>query len=426
MPVEKFSSATIKALACLGLIVLAMTLLIAAYSPGQPILQDLEDYASSPESGRYLALAANCNACHTVKGGAPFAGGLEFATPFGTLYSTNITQDSETGIGAWSFEDFYRAMKYGLRPNGEHLYPAFPYTHYAKMPDEDIAAIFKYMQTIGAANVENKTNKLNFPFSERRLLGPWKMLFHNAEEYSAVPEQSEQWNRGAYLVQGPAHCGACHSPRNVVGAIKPDLALSGGVYQDRVKFGYHRNWSAVNLTSAATGLQSWDEQDIVDYLQSGVSDKAIVHGPMRDVVFGSMEHLNQEDLKAIAVYLKRLAPIEHPAKPAIKEETLRAGEIVYTVHCGSCHLPTGLGAEGLGVSLAGNPIVQAADPASLINLILYGPHLPDAPFSVDRSNMKMFGKRLSDKDIAAAASYLRTSFGNRAGGVSPAQVKAQR
>lgn len=384
------------------------------------------DSGASADQGAYLARAANCYACHTAEESAPYAGGVAFKTPFGTLYSTNITPDAETGLGGWTLEDFYNAMKRGIAPGGKHLYPAFPYTDYAKMSDLDIESLYLYFQQVESIAQPAKENALGFPYSERSLLSGWKWLYHDSLAYEPDPERSEEWNRGAYLVEGPGHCGACHTPRNAFGAEKERLAFSGGVHEDKVKLGFYRRWSAVNLTNAETGLASWSEDDIVNYLKTGKSEQAIVHGPMREVVLHSTSHMTEPDLKAMAVYLKSLPAIDPPSVAQPDNEQLAHGEIVYTVHCGSCHLPTGLGSEGLGVTLNKNPIVQAEDPASLLNVILYGPHLPGPPFSVDRSPMKMYGKRLSDVDIAAVASYLRSNFGNRAGAVSPKQVKAQR
>ncbi len=386
----------------------------------------LSQQTASVEHGRYLARAGNCSACHTTTGGGELAGGVEFHTPFGLLYSTNITPDKRTGIGEWTFEDFYRSMKAGIRPDGDHLYPAFPYTDFAKLTDEDIASLFLYLQTVEPIEASTPPNNIDFPFNLRPLLGFWKQLFHDPDTYQPDPTQTESWNRGAYLVEGPGHCGACHSPRNLLGAEREDLAMTGGIHMGEIKLGGHRLWSAANLTSDSTGLGSWSEEDIVDYLKTGISDQAIVHGPMREVVMDSTRYLSDSDLQAMANYLKSIPANRQAIEAPPTEETMKAGEIVYTVHCGSCHLPTGAGAEGLGVPLGGNALVQAPSPASLINVILYGPHLPPRPFAVDRSNMKMFGKRLSDEDIALIASYVRASFGNQAGAVTAEQVQAQR
>ena len=385
----------------------------------------LDHYDASVEQGRYLALAGNCATCHTEDEGAPYAGGVAFHTPFGLLYSTNITTDKATGIGNWTFEDFHASMKYGVRPDGSHLYPAFPYTDFARMTDADIASLYLYLQTIEPVSSQAPENALGFPFNQRALLGGWKMLFHDAQTYQPEPRRSPQWNRGAYLVEGAGHCGACHTPRNLLGAEREALSLTGGSYMDKVSFGYHRQWSGVNLTPHEAGLAAWSEDDITDYLKSGISGNAVVHGPMREVVMNSTRHLSEEDLRAMAVYLKGIPANAQPPGPIPNEETLAAGEIVYTVHCGSCHLPSGMGDAGLGVPLVESPIVRAPDPSSLVNVILYGPHLPDT-LVVDRSRMKMFGKRLSDADIASVASYVRTEFGNGAGAVTQEQVNAQR
>jgi len=385
----------------------------------------LADHDASVEQGRYLARAGNCATCHTAEGGKAYAGGVEFHTPFGLLYSTNITMDEATGIGKWSFEDFHASMKHGMRPDGSHLYPAFPYTDFAKLTDEDIASLYLFLQTVEPVAEPPRENALNFPFDQRALLAGWKALFHDAATYEPDPVQSPEWNRGAYLVEGAGHCGACHTPRNMLGAEQASLALTGGSYMDKVRFGYHRQWSGVNLTPHEAGLADWSIDDLVDYLGEGVSGNAVVHGPMREVVMNSTSHLSERDLRAMAVYLKGLAPRAQPPGPTPAEETLAAGEIVYTVHCGSCHLPNGKGDAGLGVSLVGSPIVSAADASSLINVILYGPHLPPR-LVVDRSQMKMFGKRLSDDDIASVASYVRSEFGGGAGAVQAEQVNAQR
>ncbi len=393
-------------------------------APAAP--HDPSVFNASVEQGQYLARAGNCATCHTVEGGKTFAGGLPFHTPFGVLYSTNITMDEQTGIGRWSFQDFHRSMKQGVRPDGAHLYPAFPYTAFAKMTDDDIASLWLYLQTIEPVSAPAVANALDFPYNLRALLGVWKTLFHDDATFEPVADRSEQWNRGAYLVEGPGHCGACHTPRNPLGAERSELALTGGVYLDRVKLGGHRNWAAPNITPSGVGLAAWSEADIVAYLKHGQSERAVVHGPMNEVVMNSTRHLDDADLQAVATYLKGVPANAQPVGDRPSDDELAVGKIVYTVHCGSCHLPTGLGDKGLGVPLAGNPIVQAPDPASLLNVILYGPHLPPPPFVAERTRMKMFGKRLSDDDIAAVATYLRSSFGNSASAVTPEQVKVQR
>lgn len=381
---------------------------------------------SSLEQGRYLATIGNCQTCHTARSGKPFTGGVKFFTDFGVLYSTNITTDRETGIGGWSFEDFYQAMKRGVRPDGAHLYPAFPYTSFARLTDTDIGSLYLFIKTIEPAYAQAKPNELKFPYNLRFGLRAWNKLFHDERSYANEPAKSAEWNRGAYLVQGIGHCGGCHTPRNALGAERSDSALSGGELYDEVRPGKYRRWSAVNLTPATIGLGGWSAASIAEYLKKGQCERAVVQGPMNEVVLNSTRYLADADVDAIATYLKGVFASSPKGGPGADRQQLAAGESTYTVHCGTCHLPTGLGDEVLGVRLAGNAIVQATDPASLINVILYGPHLPPPPFVADRTRMKPFGKRLSDQDIADVATYVRTSFGNRAGAVSSRQVGRQR
>lgn len=408
------------------MLIAAALAFVLAHSAVQQIPLDANRYGATVERGKYLATAGNCATCHTKAGGQPFTGGVKFETPFGVLYSTNITPDKVTGIGNWTFSDFYNSMKHGVRPDGAHLYPAFPYTAFAKMTDEDIAALFLYIRTIKPVAVPQTPNKMGFPFSQRPLLAFWKLLFHNPSTFQPDQKQSAAWNRGAYLVEGPGHCGACHTPRNIFGAEKQNLALSGGIYTDKVRMGHSRQWSAVNLTPTESGLAAWSEADIVGYLKHGINERYVVHGPMNEVVMNSTSHLVEADLQAIATYLKGIPANPRKSGPTPNQEIVAAGKIAYIVHCGSCHLPGGEGDSGMGVPLLGNLVVQAPDPHALINTILYGPDLPPAPFVVERSRMKMYGKRLSDTDIANIASYVRFSFGNQSGAVTPNQVKEQR
>lgn len=386
----------------------------------------IESLHASAEQGRYLATIGNCVSCHTARDGQSYAGGVSFHTPFGVKYSTNITQDSKTGIGSWSFEDFYQAMKHGVRPDGDPLYPAFPYTSFARLSDDDIASIYLYLKTIAPVAAAAPVNDLKFPFNLRFTLRAWNRLFHDAARFKADASKSAEWNRGAYLVEGLGHCGACHTPRNLLGAEKKDLALTGGTLVDQVRRDKYRTWSSVNLTPAKTGLAAWSADAIVAYLKHGENDHAVLHGPMNEVVLHSTRYLDERDALAIATYLKALPPNAQPAGPIASAAQLHDGEMGYTVHCGACHLPTGLGDKGLGVTLAGNAIVQASNPAALINVILYAPHLPPPPFVADRSRMKPFGKWLSDQEVADIASYLRSSFGNEASAVTPEQVNRQR
>lgn len=423
--VVKLAMAALSAAVIVGIVGLG-TIQLVTWRAATSTVPALEELNASVEQGAYIARASNCATCHTSENGEEYAGGAPFHTPFGLLYSTNITPDANTGIGNWSFDNFYRSMKHGIRPDGAHLYPAFPYTNFARLSDKDIGSLYLFLKSLAQIDKSNAANKLDFPFNQRSLMALWKVPFHNSDAFVNDEDKSDAWNRGRYLVEGAGHCGACHSPRNALGAEKTSLALTGGIYQDKVLLGFYRQWSAVNLTQHTTGLGSWSEDNIFNYLKTGISDRAVVQGPMNEVVIHSTSHLSDDDLRAMATYLKALPAKAQAAGKPPGAEVLAKGETGYTVHCGSCHLPTGAGDSVLGVPLTQNPIVQAADPSSLINVILYGPHLPPPPFVVDRSKMKMFGKRLSDQDIAEIASYVRNAFGNTGAGVSAAQVKRQR
>ncbi len=392
----------------------------AAEAPAEPQLP--------PEvaKGKYLATAGNCNTCHTVEGGKPFAGGVSFPTDFGTIFSTNITQDADTGIGKWSLDDFKKAMRTGVRPDGQHLYPAFPYTAFTILTDEDLAALYAYMKTIAPVAEAPKQNVMKFPFNQRGLLSFWNKLFLKEGTFKAQANQSAEWNRGAYLVEGLGHCGACHTPRNFLGGERTDVALSGGVYNDKNRKGDYRPWSAVNLTSAPVGLGPWSVDDIHAYLKNGVSKRATTFGPMNDVIMNSMKHLTDDDVKAIATYIKALPPKSINGSPSTDKAMLNAGETVYTVRCGTCHMPTGLGADSLGVPLVGSAVINASDPSTLINTILYGTELPPPPFVSGRRLMTPLADEMSDEEIAQVSTYLRATWGNSAGGVTAAQVAKQR
>ena len=401
----------------------AIWLAMPATPPKAPELGSLR---GSVEQGRYLATIANCVSCHTGEDGTPYAGGHAFHTDFGIIYSTNITSDPEAGIGGWSFEQFYDAMRFGLRDDGAHLYPAFPYTAFTKLSDDDIASLFLFLREVAPSAAKAPENELAFPFNQRALMKAWNVLFLDTNRDMYAADSSSPVDRGRYVVDALGHCSACHTPRNLFGAERQDLALSGGAIIDEVMPGKYRRWSSVNLTPAKTGLGPWSKTDLMQYLKTGENGKAIVHGPMNEVVMNSTRFLSDRDLDAVASYLQSLPARERRSGRRPDPDDLKRDEVAYTVHCGSCHLPTGIGDVGLGISLAGNAVVQAPDPASLINVILYAPHLAPPPFVLERTRMKPFGKRLPASEIARITSYLRASFGNDAGEVSVEQVNAQR
>lgn len=380
------------------------------------------------ERGRYLALAGNCASCHTSSDAGFMAGGVAFETPFGKIFSTNITPDSETGIGQWTGEQFLDSMRYGIRPDGEHLYPAFPYTAFTKIVDEDIAALFVYLRSISPIRQATIENEMSFPFNQRSLMSFWNTLFFDSGVYESNTDESEIWNRGAYLVDGLAHCSACHSPRNFMGAEKSDSHLAGGTLIDRVRDGSFHPWSAPNLTAASDALGAWPLDELSAYLKHGKNSFVDLFGPMNEVVQNSTRFLSDADINAMAVYLKSLPAKKAQGAGTADRRVLGMGRTVYNLHCGTCHLPTGLGDEEQGPRLAGGSlVVQDADPASLINVILYGPETPHPPLETKRRKpMEEFQYKLTDDEVAALASYLRANWGNTGGVVTAKQVAAQR
>lgn len=404
--------------------VLAVSALNLSTAAGADGLSEVE------KAGEYLVAAGNCVSCHTSENGSPFAGGLAFETPFGTIYSTNISSDPEFGIGDWSLEEFEAAMRHGERPDGENLYPVFPYTSYTKVSDEDVAVIYAYLKTIAPAKYTPPENDLGFPYNQRWAVGLWKSLYFDEGRFEPQPAQSEQWNRGAYLVEGLGHCGMCHSPRNFLGATDTDLAMTGGTYRAHVE-GKLSAWSAPNLTSADNGLAMWLEEDIRDYLKLGLSQRAGVFGPMNKVVVNSTRHMSIEDVTAMAVYLKSLPANSQDINPPAEEEAIRAGSVQYDIHCGTCHLPTGQGSSGTGPTLIGSPVVLDTDPSSLINITLLGAQTPKTAPS-DEWNMRRwkqmnaFAAKLNDKQVANLLSFIRSAWGHKAGAVSEEQVATQR
>jgi mono/diheme cytochrome c family protein len=386
--------------------------------------------AALVQRGRYLAIAGDCISCHTRADGAPFAGGLAFHTPFGTVYSPNITPDPQTGIGRWSEAEFARALRQGIGRSGEHLYPVFPYPYFTKISDADVSALYAFLRVMPAANYVAPANDMTFPFGQRRLLGIWKSLFFREGRFIADKTKSADWNRGAYLVEGLGHCSACHTPRNYLGGEKASLFMTGGVYQESLD-DRPIDWSAVNLTSGANGLQAWPLKDLTNYLKLGYSPHASVHGPMISVVMNSTRNLTREDDEAIATYLKALAPNKQSDPRQPSPASMSSGETLYSIHCGTCHLPTGLGSASTAPPLVGSSVVLTPDPASMINIVLRGPVLPDQPPSPEWQNrrwqsMPAFGEKLSDEEAAALLSYVRASWGNREGAVTEQQVAEQR
>ena len=389
----------------------------------------LSPEAAKIEAGRYLAVAGNCTSCHTRADGEPFSGGVEFKTDFGTISSTNLTPDKAAGIGEWTEAQFVRAMREGVDDEGQHLYPAFPYTAFTKISDADLSALFAYLKSLAPSGYQAPANDLRFPYNQRWLLGLWKWLFFDAARFQQQPARGAQWNRGAYLVDGLGHCGACHTPRNFLGAEKDDKHLAGGDYNDKIPGGEVRPWAAVNLTQADSGLKTWSVSDLTGYLHTGHGQRAGSFGPMNEIIGNSLRQLSAADVAAMAVYIKSLPAIETSDTQSLSESERAEGETQYTIHCGTCHLPTGLGSTpgtDLGPPLVGNPVVQAPSPATLINVILNTSDVLTPAPPASWKNMEGQGDKIEDEQVAAIANYLRSSWGNRGGKVTAADVTKQR
>jgi cytochrome c553 len=377
----------------------------------------LPGQAQSP--GAYLATAGNCVACHTDIGGQPFAGGRAIATPFGTIYSTNITPDAGTGIGSWSREDFARAMHDGRSKDGRLLYPAFPYPNFTKMTRADVDAIFGFLQSVPAVSRPNTPQALRFPYDTQAALGAWRISFFSAGRFQAEPNRGAEWNRGAYLVQALGHCDACHAGRNVFGAVSHSLDLGGGLIP-------MQNWYAPPLASGATPHLKAEE--IITLLRTGISPRAAAMGPMAEVVFRSTSHLSAADAGAIALYLQSLPAGEDTKKRESRAdpEFLARGAVVYGEHCAQCHGDQGEGAFPAYPALAGNPSVTNPVAANAIKAVLNGGYPPSTAGNPRPFGMPPYVGRLSDIEIAAVLTYVRKSWGNDEAPVSTLDIERYR
>jgi mono/diheme cytochrome c family protein len=406
----------------LGLLILA-----ALVAPAAANAADAAD-ASLIERGRYVALAGNCASCHTRPGGAPYSGGVKFEAPVGTIYSSNITSSVEHGIGKWTVEDLRRALHEGIAADGYRLFPAFPYTSFTQMTDEDVLALYAYLRTVGANDYQPPAN--DFLFQQRWAMAIWNGLFFRPARFEPDPKKTSEWNRGAYLVGALGHCGACHTPRNRFLAELSANAYQGGTLQENVATDKVRDWTAVNLTSSADGLETWSVDDLTKYLHSGFSLRGGAWGPMSEVVGNSTSKLTLEDAHAMATYIKSLPAKGRSegggAKTPVAAGQAAPGHAIYHDRCEKCHGASGRGGMFSGPPLAGSAIVRSADPDSLINAMLYGATPPDGMRLGAWETMKPYADILSDSEIANVASYVRGSWGNGAPPVDAARVAKQR
>jgi mono/diheme cytochrome c family protein len=385
-------------------IVLAAALAFAGAASDMRVAQAQPPVENVVKRGEYLARAGDCISCHTATNGVPFAGGLRLNTPFGYMLSPNITPDPVNGIGAWSADDFYRAVHDGVNRRGKDMYPVMPYDFYTKVTREDVDAIFAYLKTVKPASNAIDVNHLKFPFSLRTTMAFWRELYFAERTFRPAPTKSVAWNRGAYLVEGLGHCGDCHSPRNKLGAIDKSMEFNGAVVD---------GWFALDLTSdIATGLGSWSADDIATYLKKGeYQGKSTALGPMAEVVYNSTSYLSAADLTAMAEYLKAIPPESRlmTGRRPVLDPTEMQGAMLYMDNCSGCHQSRGRGIPGVFPTLAGNGVVLAPDPANILKVVLSG-----IPMQGRYIPMPSFSNSLNDKDIADLANYIRTSWGNTA------------
>jgi mono/diheme cytochrome c family protein len=378
-----------------------------------------EPSAETIARGKALTEAADCAGCHTADPAKPFAGGKRIDTPFGGIYSPNLTPDRDTGIGNWTDADFTRALRFGVAPDGSRYYPAFPYPNFTKLVRDDILAIRAYLATLTPVSNRAPPPQLYWPLNYRVVMRLWNYLFFRPGIFEPNQQKSTAWNRGGYLVTGAAHCGGCHTPKNIFGADRRGRSFGGGLV---------RGWFAPRLDSAErSGLKSWSVDDIVEYLSSGRNGKSHADGLMADVVVNSTSKMSDDDVRAIAIYLKDL-PLGAP-EPAVTPPPpadMTVGAAVYAHACVACHETDGSGAPRIYPPLPGNALLQSSDPASTLRIILDGAQTLTTPRAPNPGSMPAYAKQLSDQQIADVANYIRNSWGNAAPPVTPAQVKKAR
>ena len=403
--------------------------------------------ASDPlvERGRYLARAGDCVSCHTGPSNVPFAGGLPMKTPFGTIVSSNITPDKDAGIGAYTEAEFARALREGVRRDGKRLYPAMPYPSFTRLTDDDTHALYAFFQKgVAPQSAKPPPTDLPWPFSMRFLMIGWNLLYLDKGTYQPDAARTAEWNRGAYLVQGLGHCADCHTPRGMLGAIKADTARKGDSYMAGALID---DWYAQPLRhmDRPTAAQ-WSTDDLVGYLQTGRTAHTAAFGPMSQVVENSTQYMSREDLASIATYLQSVGAPHGVAVPTVSPQAavvaaadkqpatqqLRAGTVegagamVYLNNCNACHRSSGVGADSTFPALAGNSVVNANDPTSLIRIVLAGSAMPSTVKAPSGLAMPDFGWRLNDGDVASLLSFVRASWGNQAEPVTATQVAGVR
>jgi mono/diheme cytochrome c family protein len=403
----------------------AGTALVALVVPAGAAGIDTQNFGQV-ERGHYLAVVGDCAACHTLPGsGHDFAGGRPIETPFGMLLAPNITPDPQTGIGAWTDDEFVNALTKGTGRHGTRLYPAMPYTYYTRLTRDDAVAIRAYLNTVPAVHNPVKSDQLPFPFNMRWILAVWDKLYFKPGQFRPDPKQSAQWNRGAYLVEGPGHCGMCHTPKNFLGADKGRQRFAGYALQ---------GWFAPNITDdARRGLGGWSLDDIVAYLKTGHNKTGAATGPMSETLNLSTSKMSDSDLQAIASYLKNQAGGQQTAAanpPASadppNQSALKAGAQIYADECAACHGADGKGQTGLFPALSGSPSVEQTNPTTVLHVVLRGALSVGTKPAPTAPAMPQFGWILNDDQVAAVATYIRNAWGNSAPSVTAGDVKKTR
>ena len=402
---------------------------------GAPLIAGAPASASLLARGEYLTKAADCVACHTVaESGKPFAGGVPFKLPFGTIYSSNITADPEQGIGAWSDDDFVRAVREGVRKDGEHLYPAFPYTSYTQLSRDDVLAIKAYLFSLPTIDETNRRNALAFPFNQRWAMGFWNAAFFKNQRFAGDSSKSPEWNSGAYLATALGHCAECHTPRNLGFGLEHRKELAGAELQ---------GWRAYNITSDTKyGIGSWSDANIAQYVTTGHADgHASASGPMGEAVAHSLQFLNPQDVASLVAYLRTVPAREgsHPISvniapaPAVSSTNAAPGSDEPPTHaqglklfegaCASCHQWNGRGQQSPYAALIGTRGVNDVNGANVTQAILQGVKMRVGDKDVF---MPGFGSAYSDTEVAALANYVIGHFGGKEGGVTPRDVAERR
>jgi mono/diheme cytochrome c family protein len=380
---------------------------------------ELKD-ASLIERGQYLARAADCAACHTAEGGVPYAGGRAFVLPFGTLYSTNITPDKDSGIGNYSDADFLNAVHRGIGRGNTKLYPAMPFASYTYMTDADATAIKAYLFSLAPVHAPAPANTLYFPFNVRPLMGVWALLFNADKRFEPRSARDPQWNRGAYLVEAMAHCGECHTPRNLLQALNQREKFAGAT---------QAGWRAYNITSdTKSGVGAWSEEDLAHYLAVGhANGRGTASGPMGEAVDDSLHFLTQGDITAIVTYLRSVSAIAGPAAAA-RSEGLTAnadsrGKAVYAGACAGCHDWTGVSPVNPDATFQGATSLHDPTANNIVQVILSGAHRRAAD---PGAAMPAFGSAYSDAEIASLANYVTAQFGAQPSALTAQSIAALR